>query len=193
MKSRLLLVSVFSIVIAFPAFGQVEEGNITSFTDGTTAVAAEVNANFQALLDGINSLADRVASLESSSGGSGEIGGSYIISGVGITTDACGDGSAIALTFSGISGTATASNGVLTLNLTEERIDPILRDDGTGNFEVENRTDILVEPTDLSYGSNGVISGIDAGAFSADGSVFTLSNANLGCESDATFITGVRN
>ena len=191
MKYKSLIAGLMTIA-ALPVAAQVEQGSITSFTDGTPAVAGEVNANFQALLDGINSLADRVASLESSSGSSGEIGGSYTISGVGVTTDACST-SAIALTFSGIAGTATASNGVLTLNLSEERIDPILRDDGQGTFEVENRTDILVETSEVSYGSNGVISGIDSGAFSADGSVFTLSNSNLGCESNITFITGVRN
>ena len=184
MKTKKLIMGFFTLVMTLPAIAQIDNGSITAFQDGTPAVAAEVNANFQALLEGVNALADRVASLESGGSDSEGIGGTYSISGMGAATD-CSDTS-IAITLIGISGTATASDGMLTLNITEKTMDPIIRDDGVGNFEVVARGNTRSDTSEIPYDANGVISGIDAGAF-------TLSNSSAGCGGDITFITGVRN
>lgn len=70
---------------------------------------------------------------------------------------------------------------------------PILRDDGTGNFEVEARAESVTESDSLSFDSNGVFIGIDAGSFSADGSAFALTNSEAGCPGNVTHIVGIRN
>jgi hypothetical protein len=180
------------LVIANQVFAQVDEGNITTFEDGTPAVADEVNANFQALVDSINSLADRVGSLESSSNNSQGFSGSYTLTGMGASMD-CSGGNAIAITIYGISGTGTATNGELSYNLTEKGMDPVLRDDGNSNFVVDARSRNLTDSGTLSFDSNGVFSGIDGGSFSADGSAFVLSNSTADCSGDVTHLVGVRN
>jgi len=192
MKLIKLNVAVFSMVLALPTMAQVSDSDITTFEDGTPAVAAEVNGNFQAVVDAINSLATRVGILESSSENNSQgFSGSYIITGVGHSMD-CSE-NAIAITTYGITGSATAANGELSFTLTETGMAPVLRDDGTGNFEVDSRDRSQTDSGSLPFDSNGVFTGIDAGAFSADGSVFTLTNSTAACSGDVTHIIGIRN
>ncbi len=192
MKSIKLSTAVFSMVLALPAIAQVSDADITTFEDGTPAVAAEVNGNFQAVVDAINSLATRVGTLESSSENNSQgFSGSYIITGVGHAMD-CSE-NAIAISTYGITGSATAANGELSFTLTETGMDPVLRDDGTGNFVVDSRDRSGTDSGSLPFDSNGVFTGIDAGAFSADGSVFTLTNSTAACSGDVTHIIGIRN
>jgi len=189
---KVLLVMIPAFSIATTAVAQVSESDITTFEDGTPAVADEVNGNFQAVVDAINSLATRVGSLESSSENSSQgFSGSYILTGVGHAMD-CSD-IAIAITTYGISGSATAANGELSFTLTEKGMDPVLRDDGTGNFVVDSRDRVETDSGTLAFDSNGVFTGIDAGAFSADGSVFTLTNSTAACSGDVTHLVGIRN
>lgn len=192
MKSVNFFAAIFSMALALPAIAQVSESALTTFEDGTPAVAGEVNGNFQALADAINSLADRVATLESSSGNGQGFSGSYILTGVGMSMD-CSSGNAIAITLYGISGSGTAANGELSFSLTETGMDPVLRHDADGNFEIDQRSRSLSDSGTLSFDSNGVFSGIDAGAFSADGSSFVLTNSTADCSGDVTHIVGVRN
>jgi hypothetical protein len=125
-----------SLIISNQIFAQVDEGNVTTFEDGTAAVAGEVNANFQALIDAINSVADRVSTLESSGGSSAGFSGNYTLTGIGMATDCDGTiGGAIAITLIGLYGTGVAADGQLSLTLNEKSMDPILRDNGTGTFE----------------------------------------------------------
>ena len=195
MKYRILFLSVTAMLVSLSAHSQVDQASLNSFEDGTPAVAAEVNANFQALLDGINSLADRVATLEAASGSNiGSISGSYLLTGVGLDTDCTGDiGNSIAITMHGLSGTAQAADGVLTFTMNEESMAPILRDDGVGNFEVQSRSETEIDSGSISFDSNGVFLDIDGGGFSADGSVFTLSNTDPGCPGNISLVMGVRN
>lgn len=196
MKLINFIAVIFSMVLALPAYAQVSDSAITTFEDGTPAVAGEVNANFQALADAINALADRVGSLESSSDSDNGQGfsGSYTITGVGMDTD-CSDtiSNAIAISMFGITGSGVAADGVLSFTLTDKKMAPILRDNGTGTFEVEARAETNTESSSISFDSNGVFSGIDAGSFTADGSAFVLTNSNAGCPGDVTHIVGVRN
>lgn len=191
MKVKNVFAVLVSASLALPALAQVSDSDITAFEDGTPAVAGEVNANFQALADAINSLADRVGSLESSSNNSQGLTGSYVMTGVGYSMD-CSD-NAIAVSMYGITGTATAAAGELSFSLTETGMDPILRDDGLGTFEVVARGRSQSDSGTLTFDSNGVFSGIDAGAFTADGSVFTLTNSTADCSGDVTHIVGIRN
>jgi len=183
------------MALALPAFAQVSDSAITTFGDGTPAVAAEVNGNFQAIVGAINSLADRVSSLESSSGSDSGQGfsGSYTITGVGFNMDCSSN--AVAITMYGVTGSATAANGVLSFSVTETGADPILRDDGLGTFEVESRSRNQSDSGSLNFDSNGVFSsGIDAGSFTADGSVFSLTDSDSGCTGGGiSHWVGVRN
>lgn len=197
MKMKSLFKLVPAIVLASPLMAdEVDESGVTAFEDGTPAVAAEVNANFQALIDAINDNATRITALESSAGSGDSEGfdGNYIITGVGMSSDCSGDtGSSMALTLYGIHGSATASDGTLSFTLTEEGMDPILRDDGVGNFEVVSRARNESDSGTLTYSASGVFEGIDGGGFSADGSTFNLMNVDeQGCPGDVTFIVGTR-
>jgi len=146
------------------------------------------------LISAINDNATRLAALESSGGNNSQgFSGNYTLTGIGMATDCSGTiGSAIAITLIGISGTGVASDGQLSITLTERSIDPILRDDGTGNFEVEARGETNTDSDTVSFTSDGVFIGIDAGVFSEDGSTFTLTNSNPGCPGDVTYIHGIR-
>lgn len=64
---HIMLAGAMAFALAGTAQGQVSVPN--TFTDGTPAVAADVNANFSALADAINDLAGRVDALENDSGG----------------------------------------------------------------------------------------------------------------------------
>ena len=70
MRVKYLFLAFFFTAFAANA-DEVDSSAVTSFTDGTPAIADEVNANFQALIDAINDNAARIAALESSSSSSG--------------------------------------------------------------------------------------------------------------------------
>jgi hypothetical protein len=61
------------------------------------------------------------------------------------------------------------------------------------HFEVESRGETSSEDNVLTFSSNGVFDGIDAGVFSEDGSSFNLTNSTPGCPGDVTYIHGIRN
>ncbi len=167
---------------------------MTTFEDGSPAVADEVNANFQALINAINDNATRLAALESSQSNENQgFSGNYTLTGIGMATDCQGTtGNSIAITLMGLYGSGVAADGQFSFTLTEKSMDPILRDDGVGNFEVEARGSEESEDSILTFNSAGVFDGIDAGAFSEDGSTFTLTNSTQGCPGDVTYIHGVR-
>jgi len=76
MKIRIfiaLVVSACSFSLSYA--DKVDSSSVTTFQDGTPAVAGEVNGNFQALIDAINDNAARLAALEAASSGSNSVSG----------------------------------------------------------------------------------------------------------------------
>ncbi|MEX2489458.1 MAG: hypothetical protein WD356_08035 [Pseudomonadales bacterium] len=66
MKTGKLLGFVAAVTFCgLASAGEVDTGSVTTFSAGESAVAAEVNANFNALITAINDNATRIAELES--------------------------------------------------------------------------------------------------------------------------------
>lgn len=77
MKRFIMTVGLMA-AMATPAFGEslISGTDTTEFTGGTAALADEVNANFQALIDAINDNDARISALEDTIG-DGSIAGTY--------------------------------------------------------------------------------------------------------------------
>lgn len=73
---HMILAGAVATVFAGSAVA-AEVGQVTTFTSGTPAVAAEVNANFQALISAINDNNSRIATLEAAQAASDSVSGRY--------------------------------------------------------------------------------------------------------------------
>lgn len=83
---KALLIGLTSMALSAQGWaGSVTAGvDTTTFTSGTSAVASEVNANFQALIDAINDNNDRIAALEAAATTTDVSGKTYLFRDLGI-------------------------------------------------------------------------------------------------------------
>jgi hypothetical protein len=98
-KNTIGVIALSTLICGQAAAETVEESDITTFEDGTPAVAAEVNANFQALITAINDNATRLAAIEASAGSS-VAGKTFRLNQIGILLRGDGNGAATAANLS---------------------------------------------------------------------------------------------
>lgn len=113
-RLKSLLVSLFIFVIPFSVFSQVPH----TFTDGTPALAEEVNANFGALVSALDVLTARVDALESTTTAS--LAGTYDYFEVKVDVDQ-NSSSSFSIAGGGASGTVVLNaNGTGTISLNSQ-------------------------------------------------------------------------
>ena len=97
----------------------VNQANVTTFKDGDTAVAAQVNANFTALITAINDNAARITALETGVASSSSVAGTYDLLEMSVDIDPAGSDS-YALSGKNVSGSVTLNaNGTGTFSTNE--------------------------------------------------------------------------
>lgn len=111
---RSVLVALSMTVLCGVASAQTTVPN--TFTAGTAAKAAEVNANFQALATAINALATRVARLDGPPTAAG-LAGTYAVNGIQTElVPGSGSGRVIVYTYEGTATFAANGTGTFSLN-----------------------------------------------------------------------------
>lgn len=197
MKMKFLAVIIpafFSLNLA--SADTVDQSAVTTFEDGTPAVAAEVNGNFQALIDAINDNAAAIAALESSSSSSNSVSGaSFQLNQIGILNRGQTDMFATTANLSQQYTVVFNSDGNFTfdgtsnegeLNATTGSL--IIQCDGCSESETGTWTQ-TGSSVSLSIGISFTVS--------ADGNVIILSEFSTGTDggadtSESSFLVGVR-
>lgn len=201
-KSLLVFVSTLCLFNAANA-DEVDSSSVTTFEDGSPAVAGEVNANFQALINAINDNAAAIAALESS--GSAE---SNSVSGATFTLNQIG---IINRGQQGVEGGMAAF--ATTANLSQQYT-LVLNSDGTFAFsgsESEGELNTITGNVILqsqgaaqsetgTWSQNGSTLNLSIGAswtVSADANVIILSEFKTepdggGTRTESSFLVGVR-
>ena len=196
MRLKLLLVAPLFFFIAHANADEVDESSVTTFEDGTPAVAQEVNGNFQALINAINDNAARLASLEASNQDSNSVSGkTYQLNSIGIINrgDAANYSSTANLT---AQYTFTFnSNGTFQVNGTEN--DAALNTDNNELTLLIRNDPVSLSGTWVQTGSTITTSEDFSFTVSADGSVIVFSKFLYGpyedaIESESTLVIGVR-
>lgn len=178
---------------------EVDQSSVTSFTDGTPAVANEVNANFQALIDAINDNAAAIAALqENSSAESNSVSGAtFRLNQIGnILTGGAGGNDVSVVT--GMIQTYTIefnSDGSLGFSGTEFEVDLEAQ---SGNLSINANGDPVSESGTWSQSGSSVSTSLGVTfTVSADGNVillneFTTDTDSSGDRVDTSFLVGVR-
>ena len=200
MNLRNFIAVIFSTALALPAVAQVDGSDITTFEDGTPAVAGEVNANFQALIDAINGNASRIAALEASSGsGSNESnsvsGATFSLQQIGNIVSGNSDSEFPATTVTILSQSYSLtfnSDGSLTLDGSESEADL-----GSANGSVTVNNNGAPVNASGTWSQSGSTISTDLGSsftVSADGNVIVVSNFTIRGDGGAetSFLVGVR-
>ncbi len=196
MRLKLLLVAPLFFFISHASADEVDGSSVTTFEDGTPAVAQEVNANFQALIDAINDNAARLASLEASNQNSNSVSGkTYQLNSIGIINrgDAANYSSTANLTDQ---YTATFnSNGTFQVSGTEN--DAALNTDNNELTLLIQNEPVSLTGTWVQTGSTITTSEDFTFTVSADGNVIVFSEFLYGPyedadESESTLVIGVR-
>ena len=203
LKYLFVFISAFSLSI-FVNADEVDPSSVTSFQDGSPALADEVNANFQVLIDAINGNAaiasenaQRLAALEESSQESNSIAGNtYQLDSIGIINR--GD----AVNYSGTSNLTSqytvtfSSNGTFQLSGTEN--DAELNTDNNELTLIVQNDFVSVSGSYSQNGSNVTTSEEDISfTVSADGNVLIFSEFLYGPfegvdESESSLVIGIR-
>ena len=138
-RLKSLLASLFIFVIPFPVFSQVPH----TFTDGTPALAEEVNANFGALVSALDALTARVNALESTTTAS--LAGTYDYFEIGVDVDQ-NSSSGFSIAGSGTTGTVVLNaNGTGTISLNSQYRQLTFNEQ---NVQIEN---VNVLSTDVAH------------------------------------------
>lgn len=203
LKFLIVVISIFSLITSVNA-DEVDDSSITSFEDGTPALADEVNANFQALIDAINNNAaiasenaQRLAALEARPQESNSVSGNtYQLNSIGIINrgDAANYSSTANLT-SRYTVTFN-SNGTFQLSGTEN--DAHLNTDNNELTLLAQNDPISLSGSYTQIGSSITTSETDiAFTVSADGNVLVLSEFFYGPmddadEAESSLVIGIR-
>jgi len=178
---------------------EVDESSVTSFTDGTPAVAGEVNANFQALIDAINDNASRIAALESSSSSDSNSvsGATFRLNQIGnILTGGPGGNDVSVITGMVQSYTVVFSaDGSLSLSGAEYEADLEAQ---SGNFSINSNGDPVSESGTWTQSGSTLSTNLGVDFYvSGDGNViianeFSTDTDSTGDRADTSFLVGVR-
>ena len=195
MKLKSFFLILTALIIAGPVSAdEVDEANVTSFTDGTPAVADEVNANFQALIDAINDNASRIAALEADGGGNSVSGATFRLNQIGNIISAIQDTQGVVTILSQSYELTFNSDGSLTLsgNEYEADLEVLTASLGqTGGSPVE-------ESGTWSQSGSTITTNLGANfTVSADGNVIVLVEYKEdvdsgGNRSETSFVLGIR-
>lgn len=191
-----LFIPALCFVTALSA-DEVNDASVTTFEDGTPALADEVNANFQALIDAINDNAARLAALEAGNQDSNSVSGStYQVHAIGIINRGDAGNYSSTANLTSLYTVTFNSNGTFQLSGSEN--DAHLNTDN-------NELTLLLQndPVSLSgsYSQNGnsVTTSEEDVSFtvSADGNVLVFSEFLYGPfedadESESSLVIGVR-
>ena len=198
MKNILAIATALTLSSSLLVAGTVNNENVTTFTAGSPARAADVNSTIQALVSAINDNASRIAALEDSAPDSSVAGNSYQLRSINSMV-AVGDtesySSAGPNNFANISnGTlsatltfdSTGSNGTLTIDAGNDESYEV----NVPSNKLENFTDDVGENSTFTYTQTGnTVSAIfdeDGGSFtleflvSADGSLLVTATSDVG-------------
>ncbi|MAY39134.1 MULTISPECIES: hypothetical protein [Spongiibacter] len=115
MKNVLAIATALTLSSSLLIAGPVNNENITTFTAGSPAVAADVNSTIQALVSAINDNASRIAALEDSAPDNSVAGNSYQLRSINSMV-AVGDTESYSS--AGPNDFANISNGTLSATLT---------------------------------------------------------------------------
>lgn len=178
---------------------EVDQSSVTSFTDGTPAVANEVNANFQALIDAINDNAAAIATLEanSSSDNNSVSGATFRLNQIGNILTGGSGGNDVSVVTAMIQ-TYTVdfnSDGSLGFSGSEFEVDLEAQ---SGNLIINANGDPVSEPGTWTQSGSSVSTSLGVTfTVSADGNVillneFTTDTDSSGDRADTSFLVGVR-
>jgi hypothetical protein len=202
MKLKLLFVVPALLFISSVSADEVDQSSVTTFEDGSPAIADEVNTNFQALIDAINdnaaiasANAERLAALEANTESNSIAGNTYQLNAIGIINRADGENYGATSNLTQQYTVTFNSNGSFALSGTEN--------DAELNTDVNELTLItLNDPVSLSGTWSQVGSSITTSedlsfTVSADGNVLVLSEFEFGSlddaqESESSLIVGIR-
>ena len=193
-KSSFLLLSSLILSTAVIA-GTVNQASVTTFEDGTAAVAGEVNANFQALITAINDNASRITALESADGANNSVSGNtYTLKQLGIVLSGNNNNLAIINNYVEIMTLVFNSNG--TFEASGVAFDGIVR---IGDLQV-GQMENLANGTPVSFGGtysqNGSTISTNLGVsltVSMDGNVLLLTEYDFGVDDDNPAFTRSEN
>lgn len=200
MNTKFFLILAMTASLAGPANADdVDASAVTTFQDGTPALAGEVNGNFQALIDAINDNASRLAALEAASGSDDSVAGHVF-----------------ALRQMGITNRGQETTLGTTANLSQAYTVTFNADGSVTFVGEENEAELVIPGFKLAIHSNGAA--VDAAGtysqsgsnistdlgvnffVSADGNVIVASQFSVGTDVDnadiavaeSSFLVGVR-
>lgn len=176
---------------------EVNDSSVTTFEDGTPALADEVNANFQALIAAINDNAVRLAALEAGSQSSNSVSGStYQLNAIGIINR--GDAANYSSTANLTSQYTVTFNSNGTFQLSGSENDAHLNTDNNELTLLYQNDPVSLSGSYSQIGSSVTTSEEDLSfTVSADGNVLVFSEFTYGPfddadESESSLVIGIR-
>ena len=197
MKNVLLTAGIILTgYIPLPYAAEIDDSSMNTFTDGTPALADEVNSNFEVLVDAVNSLGERLASLESSSEVSNSISGStYQLNEIGIINRGDGANYSSTANLTQQYTVTFSSNGTFQLSGTESEAE--LNTDNNELTLLIQDDPVTLSGTWSQSGSTVSTSEDFSFTVSGDGRILVLTEFAFGplddaLESESTLVIGIQ-